>query len=87
MRKYEHLKILLVTADTTDDMIEEYIDFHRHLACQLTLKELVGFDDKGRYKEVKKNFPDVFCLYAGDYNLYYMPDNTVRTSFLGDSVS
>jgi hypothetical protein len=63
-------------------MIEEYLGFQRRTGCQFTIKELVGHDDDGRYKEIRKKYPEIFYLDEGDYNIYYMPDNTIREKFL-----
>lgn len=72
----------VVTKNTTDKMIEEYLEFQERTGCQFTIKELVGYDDGGRYKEIRKKYPEIFYLDEGDYNIYYMPDNTIREKFL-----
>jgi hypothetical protein len=72
----------LVTKDTTYKMIEDYLRFQQKINCQFTIKELVGYDDGGRYKEIRKKYPEIFHLDEGDYNIYYMPDNVVRDKFL-----
>lgn len=72
----------VVTKNTTDKMIEEYLGFQERTGCQFTIKELVGHDDDGRYKEIRKKYPEIFYLDEGDYNIYYMPDNTIREKFL-----
>ena len=85
----KHTKIRithLVTADTTDGMIEQYLTFQDKHNCQFTIKELIGFDDKGRYKEIREKYPDIFHLDEGDYNIYYMPDNNITDTFLEKDV-
>lgn len=72
----------LVTADTNFDMIEEYLKFQQEIECQFTIKELVGYDDGGMYGKIKKLYPQIYYLDTGDYNIYYMPDNSIRDSFL-----
>lgn len=72
----------LVTANTTFKMIEEFLAFQERICCQFTIKELVGFDDAGMYKKIREKYPDIYHLDEGDYNIYYMPDNSIRTSFL-----
>jgi len=72
----------LVTADTTLDMIEEYLAFQRGIGCQFTIKELIGYSDSGMYKQIRESYPGIYNLDAGDYNIYYMPDNTITESFL-----
>lgn len=72
----------LVTEYTTNDIIEEYLLFQKKTKCQFTIKELIGFDDKGRYKQIKEKYPSIYYLDAGDYNIYYMPDNTIKDKFL-----
>lgn len=72
----------LVTANTTYKMIDEYLDFQNKIGCQFTIKELIGYDDNGMYKKIREKYPETYHLDKGDYNIYYMPDNTIRTSFL-----
>lgn len=72
----------LVTANTTYQMIDDYLEFQKKYNCQFTIKELVGYDDDGMYKKILKKFPNMFHLDAGDYNIYYMPDNTIKDKFL-----
>lgn len=80
---YTKLRIThVVTKATTLDIIADYLKFQNETGCQFTIKELVGFDDGGMYKKVRETYPDIFYLDAGDYNVYYMPDNSVRKSFL-----
>jgi hypothetical protein len=72
----------LVTADTTFEMIEEYLDFQKQINCQFTIKELIGYDDNGMYKSIRNKYPEIYYLDEGDYNIYYMPDNTITDTFL-----
>jgi len=72
----------LVTADTTMDLIDSYLNFQSEIGCQFTIKELVGYPDGGMYKKIRDKYPDVYYLDNGDYNIYYMPDNSIRKSFL-----
>lgn len=34
------------------------------------------------YKKIRNKYPMIYHLYKGDYNIYYMPDNTIRNTFL-----
>lgn len=72
----------LVTANTTFDMIEDYLDFQQSIDCQFTIKQLIGYSDDGMYEEIRNKFPRIYHLDEGDYNIYYMPDNSIRKSFL-----
>jgi organic radical activating enzyme len=72
----------LVTADTSFNVIDEYLRLQREIKCQFTIKELIGHDDGGMYNKIKKAYPDIFHLDYGDYNIYYMPDNSIKNSFL-----
>lgn len=72
----------LVTHKTTFKMVEDYLGFQEQIGCQFTIKELIGYDDKGMYKKIRDKYPDIYYLDAGDYNIYYMPDNSIRDSFL-----
>jgi hypothetical protein len=75
----------LVTANTTFDMIDDYLYFQNKIKCQFTIKELIGYDDNGMYQKVRDRYPDIFNLDAGDYNIYYMPDNSIRDTFLNST--
>jgi hypothetical protein len=72
----------VATKNTSDTVIDEYLNFKNETGCQFTVKQLVGFDDVGRYKQLKTSHPDAFYLDAGDYNVYYMPDNSTSESFI-----
>jgi hypothetical protein len=72
----------LVTAETTPELISQYLDFQKLTGCQFTIKELIGYDDNGAYQKIRKEYPDIYHLDSGDYNIYYMPDNSIRKSFL-----
>lgn len=74
----------LITANTTFSMIDDYLNFQNEIGCQFTVKELIGYDDGGIYKRVRDKYPEIFNLDAGDYNIYYMPDNSIRDKFLSD---
>lgn len=81
--KHTKLRIThLVTKDTTDKMIEDYLRYQEKTGCQFTIKELVNYDDGGRYQAIKAKYPEIFYLDKGDYNIYYMPDNTVKEKFI-----
>ena len=92
MDDYDYLRWLMdytlvrvvhvVTEHTTDRIIKEYLMFQRLTGCQFTIKELVGHKDQGRYTEVVAEWPEIYRLDRGDYNIYYMPDNTVTETFL-----
>jgi len=72
----------LVTSETTLDMIEEYLRFQKVIDCQFTIKQLIGYSDNGMYQKIRQTYPDIYHLDEGDYNIYYMPDNSIRDSFL-----
>jgi hypothetical protein len=72
----------LVTANTTYEMIDEYLKFQNEIGCQFTIKELINFDDAGMYSKIREKYPETFNLDSGDYNIYYMPDNSIRDKFL-----
>jgi len=72
----------VVTEKTTNRMIEQFLKFQDEIKCEFTIKELVGYSDKNRYKDLKIDFPEIYSLDKGDYNIYYMPDNSVSNNFL-----
>jgi hypothetical protein len=81
-----HVRIThLVTADTTMEIIDEYLSFQEKVGCQFTIKELVGYDDNGMYEKIKNIYSDIYYLDRGDYNIYFMPDNSIRDSFMSDN--
>ena len=89
---YEYLQYLskltkvrivhLVTKATTFKIIDDYLGFQYRIKCQFTIKELIGYDDGGVYNKIRSKYPDIYHLDAGDYNIYYMPDNSIHKSFL-----
>lgn len=81
----EFVKVRIVhvaTKSTSDAVVDEYLNFQNDTGCQFTMKQLVGFDDEKRYEQLKLSHPDAFYLDAGDYNIYYMPDNSVSDKFI-----
>ena len=72
----------LVTSNTTFNVIDAYLEFQKQTRCQFTVKELVGFSDSGMYPKIRSKYPNIYNLDAGDYNIYWMPDNTEQTEFL-----
>lgn len=72
----------MVTKYTSFGMIEDYIDFTQKYNMQFTIKHLVGYDDGNMYNLILEKYPKLFHLDVGDYNIYYMPDNTIQTKFL-----
>lgn len=72
----------VVTRDTTEQKIKDFLTFSKWTNCQLTLKQLSVYNDSGNYGRFKKMFPQVYCLDEGDYNIYYMPDNMITTNFM-----
>jgi len=83
VRKFTKLRIVhVITQKTTDKMIEDYINFSKRFDCQFTIKQLVGYPDGNRYNQIKDKYSSVFYLDKGDYNIYYMPNNTITNTFL-----
>ena len=87
LRNHTKLRVThVVTGNTTDERIENYLMFQNKYNIQFTIKELFGHDDKGRYKAIRKKYPDIYHLDTGDYNIYYMPNNSIKDKFLPDIV-
>lgn len=83
LRRLVEVRIVhVVTKDTTNTSIDGYLDFQRKAGCQFTAKQLVSFNDNGRYEQLKASYSDIFYLDAGDYNIYYMPDNSITETFI-----
>jgi len=72
----------VVTKQTTDEKIDKYLKIQEDLFCQFSIKQLVGYDDGGRYEEIKIKYPQIPAIDKGDYNIYYMPDNNITYNFL-----
>lgn len=74
----------VVTKKTSFDTIDSYLKLQNEIGkdCQLTIKELVEFDDGGMYKKIRNKYPGIYHIDEGDYNMYYMPDNTVSDKFI-----
>jgi radical SAM superfamily enzyme YgiQ (UPF0313 family) len=67
---------------TTDEDIERLINLSNDLNCQISVKQLHGFDDNGRFKDVTEKYPQIFKVYDKNYLIYYMPNNTITDTFL-----
>jgi hypothetical protein len=83
LSKHTKLRIThVVTANTTEQTIKDYLYLQKTLNCQFTIKQLVNYDDSGNFIKYRNMYPDLFYLEDGDYNIYYMPDNTIKEEFL-----
>lgn len=71
----------VVTRRTREEDVQTMKDFAFKNGFQLTLKRLSGWGDGGKFDYFKIKFPELFFLEEGDYNLYFMPDNTVKTVY------
>ncbi len=72
----------LITAASTNRGIRDYLNFQRKNRCQFTIKQLTKYSDKGKYCYFRRKYPDIFYLDNGDYNIYYMPDNSITKNFI-----
>ncbi len=80
---YTKLRIThVVTSKSNESVVDEYLNYSYRTGCQFTIKQLVGHDDNGNYERFKQLYPMLFHLDTGDYNIYYMPDNTITDKFL-----
>ena len=80
--RYVKLRVVhVVTPKTTRQMIEDYLSYQADWHCQFSIKQLVGYDDNGMYDSIRREFPDIYHIDKGDYNVYFMPDNTIRDTF------
>src|SRR5574344_1471425 len=52
-----------VLPETTDKNIENMLKLADELKCQISVKQLHGFDDKGRFLEIIKKYPALFKVY------------------------
>lgn len=73
----------VATKHSSNTLIEKYIELSKELNCQLTIKQLHGHNDYGAYKRIKSLYSSkLFCLDDDDYNIYYMPDNSIVKKFM-----
>ena len=79
------LRIATVVRETTSycDVIK-ISDAAKRLGARSTFKELYGYPDGGRFAAFKERFegkiPSMF-LKSGDYNVCFMPDNSIRGEY------
>ena len=71
-----------VLPTTTDKNIEFLVKLGKELDCQVSIKQLHGFDDKCRFKQISEKYPELFQVYDKNYLTYYMPNNTVTDTFM-----
>lgn len=71
-----------VLPSTTDEDIEYLIKISKELNCQVTIKQLHGFDDNGRFEHISKKYPELFKVYDKNYLIYYMPNNKITDTFI-----
>lgn len=75
--------VQVVTAGTTTWDVLEIMRLCAAGGYQMSLKELAVFDDHGRFEEMRKTFEGtgIFFIEDRDYNVYFMPDNTITETF------
>lgn len=71
-----------VLPTTTDSDIDYLINVGDELECQVSIKQLHGFNDSGRFEHISKRYPQLFKVYDKNYLIYYMPNNTVTDTFM-----
>ena len=71
-----------VLSTTTDEDIEYLIKVSKELDCQVSIKQLHGHDDNGRFEHISKKYPELFKVYDRNYLIYYMPNNKVTDTFM-----
>ena len=78
--------VKVVTQDTTEAEIKEYIELTLDFQIQMTFKQLYGYDDGDKYNQYKQiydgKYKHVVFLDIGDYNIYLMPDNKEHNTFI-----
>lgn len=83
VRKYTNLRLVhVVTKYTTKEKVKNLIGICEKINAQLTLKELVGYNDEGQFEILKHDLFFPFFLKADDYNIYFMPDNKISSKFI-----
>lgn len=83
VKNYTKVRLVyVVESHTTDEYVQELINFCEENNIQLTFKQLYGQDDNGRYEQLKSKYKNIFFLDYNDYNLYYMPNNSVYDKFV-----
>jgi hypothetical protein len=73
----------VVTSKTTTTMATEYIAIAETKNIEITFKKISGFSDGGAWDDLKKRYSGkIYFLDEGDYNIYYMPNNTTTEKFI-----
>lgn len=71
-----------VVPETNVEDVRNLFELSNELNCQITIKQLKGHNDSGKFEEIGKEFPEIFKVYAKDYLIYYMPNNTITDTFM-----
>ena len=71
-----------VLPSTTDKDIENLIKLSKELNCQVSIKQLHGFDDYGQFWRISAKYPELFKVYDKNYLIYYMPNNVITDKFM-----
>ena len=71
-----------VMPTTTDNDIESLISLSKELNCQISVKQLHGHEDNGRFQQISHKYPELFKVYDRNYLIYYMPNNTITDKFM-----
>ena len=71
-----------VLPTTTDSDIDYLINVGNELGCQVSIKQLHGFNDNGRFNSISEKYPELFKVYDTNYLIYYMPNNKVTDTFM-----
>jgi hypothetical protein len=71
-----------VLPTTIDKDIEKLIQLSEELECQVSIKQLHGWDDYGKFEHISDKYPELFKVYDKNYLIYYMPDNTITDTFM-----
>ncbi len=79
--------VRVIDHSITEKIVQNYIEFCIKHNIQLTFKQLVAKQNQDKkYFRLKKQYGHenlglIKFLDSGDYNLYYMPDNTIRSVY------
>jgi len=80
--------VFVVTNQLTIEKIDDIISKRRELSCQLSFRELYESDNNliniYRYIDSIAKIENIMFIKQRDYNIYFMPDNSIRNTFMGE---
>jgi len=74
--------VCVITEELTKEKIDEIIEASDELNCQVSFRELYDKTSPKELMEYVNQQPKAKLIKQNDYNLYFMPDNSIREKFI-----